>query len=82
MYALMTHLKEREGELKRITEQRNLSLKLKVAAETANQRLQGALSIQKNLLDAKEITIKSLEERLEKSEALKGGEARIRELSE
>lgn len=82
MYALMTHLKEREGELKRITEQRNLSLKLKVAAETANQQLQGALSIQKNLLDAKEITIKSLEERLEKSEALKGGEARIRELSE
>lgn len=82
VYALMTHLKEREGELKRMTEQRNLSLKLKVAAETANQQLQGALSIQKNLLDAKEITIKSLEDELEKSQALKGGEDRIRELNE
>jgi chromosome segregation ATPase len=81
VYALMTHLKEREGELKRITEQRNLSLKLKMAAETANQQLQGALSIQRNLLDAKEITIKSLEDKLEKCEAVKGGESRIKELT-
>jgi hypothetical protein len=81
VYALMTHLKEREGELKRITEQRNLSVKLKVAAETANQQLQGALSIQRNLLDAKEITIKSLEDRLEKCLALTGGEDRIKELA-
>lgn len=80
-YALMTHLKEREGELKRITEQRNLSLKLKLAAETANQQLQGALSIQRNLLHAKEITIKSLEDKLEKCLALTGGEDRIKELS-
>lgn len=81
VYALMTHLKEREGELKRITEQRNLSLKLKLAAETANQQLQGALSIQRNLLHAKEITIKSLEDKLEKCLALTGGEDRIKELS-
>jgi DNA repair exonuclease SbcCD ATPase subunit len=66
VYALMTHLKEREGELKRITEQRNLTLKQKLASDTANQQLQGALAIQRNLLDAKEKTIKSLEYRLEK----------------
>ena len=81
VYALMTHLKEREGDLKRITEQRNLSLKLKMASDTTNQQLQGALSIQKNLLQAKESTIKSLENKLEESEALKGGEEKIKELT-
>ena len=81
VYALMTHLKEREGELKRITEQRNLSLKLKMAADTTNQQLQGALTIQKNLLNAKEITIKSLEDKLEQCQALKGGEEKIKELT-
>ncbi|KAL3805662.1 hypothetical protein HJC23_005906 [Cyclotella cryptica] len=66
VYALMTHLKEREGELKRITEQRNLTLKQKQATDMANQQLQGALAIQRNLLDAKEKTIQSLEHKLEK----------------
>lgn len=87
MYALMTHLKEREGELKRITEQRNLTLKQKLAADMANQQLQGALTIQRNLLDAKEKTIKSLEHKLEKeSEAARSmshaSEDEVKQLTE
>ncbi|KAL7516918.1 hypothetical protein ACHAWX_001885 [Stephanocyclus meneghinianus] len=87
VYALMTHLKEREGELKRITEQRNLTLKQKLAADMANQQLQGALTIQRNLLDAKEKTIKSLEHKLEKeSEAARSmshaSEDEVKQLTE
>ena len=82
VYALMTHLKEREGELRRITEQRNLSLKLKLAADTSNTQLQDALSIQKNVLAEKEQTIRSLEEQPEQSRIVNGGEERIKELTE
>ena len=83
IHALMTHLREREAELTKLTEQRSVALKQHLAAEQTIRKLKSAVATQRTSLEAKEERIANLERSLaQKDNGSEATDAMVKQLND
>lgn len=80
VFALMTHLKEKEGEIKKMSQEKTMALQQKLQGDAVVRQLQSAVSSQKCLLEEKEKMISKLNGG--GSASVAATEGRVKELTE